>query len=97
MGQVLHGNARTTEAIRREIRNSQESLMKLAKRFNVNHKIHCQVEKAREPCITLDLLTMEPQHKQLDGAILKVFDGSSSPLQISCMLGVADTFLFLND
>ncbi len=39
MGQVLHANARTTEAVRREIRNSEESLAKAAKRFNVNPKL----------------------------------------------------------
>ena len=38
MGQVLHANARTTEAIRREIRNSKESIAKAATRFNVNPK-----------------------------------------------------------
>ena len=38
MGQVLHANARTTEAIRREIRNSEESIAKAAARFNVNPK-----------------------------------------------------------
>ena len=38
MGQLLHANARTTEAIRREIRNSEESIAKAAVRFNVNPK-----------------------------------------------------------
>ncbi|MBL3284878.1 IS481 family transposase domain protein [Rickettsiales endosymbiont of Paramecium tredecaurelia] len=38
MGQILHVNARTTEAIRREIRDSKESIEKAAKRFNVNPK-----------------------------------------------------------
>ncbi len=38
MGQVLHANARTTEAIRREIRNNKESIAKAAIRFNVNPK-----------------------------------------------------------
>lgn len=38
MGQVLHANARTTEAIRREIRNSEESIAKAAAKFNVNPK-----------------------------------------------------------
>ncbi|MCY3779416.1 MAG: IS481 family transposase, partial [Chloroflexi bacterium] len=32
MGQVLHPRARTTEATRRAIQNSQESIRKLAKR-----------------------------------------------------------------
>ena len=38
MGQVLHPQARTTEATRREIQNSQESIAKLAKRFGINPK-----------------------------------------------------------
>jgi transposase InsO family protein len=38
MGQVLHGSARTTEAIRRAIQHSQESLRTLARRHGVNPK-----------------------------------------------------------
>ena len=38
MGQVLHGRATTTEAIRRAIQNSQESLRALAKRYGINQK-----------------------------------------------------------
>src|SRR5918992_3391648 len=38
MGQVLHGSARTTAAVRRTIQHSQESLAKLAKRYDVNPK-----------------------------------------------------------
>jgi transposase InsO family protein len=38
MGQVLHGSARTTEAVRRAIQHSQESLRALAKRHGVNPK-----------------------------------------------------------
>ena len=38
MGQVLHGCATTTEAIRRAIQNSQESLRALANRYGVNQK-----------------------------------------------------------
>ena len=38
MGQVLHGSATTTEAIRRAIQHSQESLRALAKRHGVNPK-----------------------------------------------------------
>jgi transposase InsO family protein len=38
MGQVLHGSARTTEAIRRAIQHSQESLRALARRYGVNPK-----------------------------------------------------------
>jgi transposase InsO family protein len=38
MGQILHGSARTTEAIRRAIQHSQESLRSLAKRHGINQK-----------------------------------------------------------
>ena len=38
MGQVLHGSARTTEAIRRAIQHSQESLRVLAKRHGIDPK-----------------------------------------------------------
>jgi transposase-like protein len=38
MGQVLHGSATTTAAIRRAIQHSQESLRALAKRYGINPK-----------------------------------------------------------
>ena len=38
MGQVLHGSATTTEAVRRAIQHSQESVRALAARYGVNPK-----------------------------------------------------------
>jgi len=38
MGQILHGSARTTAAVRRAIQQSQESLAKLAMRCDLNPK-----------------------------------------------------------
>ena len=38
MGQILHGSARTTAAVRRAIQDSQESLRTLAKRYGINPK-----------------------------------------------------------
>jgi transposase InsO family protein len=38
MGQILHGSATTTEAVRRVIQNSQESLRALAGRYGINQK-----------------------------------------------------------
>ncbi len=38
MGQVLHGSATTTEAVRRAIQHSQESLRSLASRYGINQK-----------------------------------------------------------
>ena len=36
MGQVLHGCATTTEAVRRAIQHSQESLRALSSRYGIN-------------------------------------------------------------
>jgi transposase-like protein len=38
MGQILHGSATTTEALRRAIQHSQESLRALARRYGINQK-----------------------------------------------------------
>jgi transposase InsO family protein len=38
MGQLLHGSARTTAAVRRAIQQSRESIAKLAKRYDLNPK-----------------------------------------------------------
>ena len=38
MGQVLHGSATTTEAIRRAIQHSEASLRTLAARYGINQK-----------------------------------------------------------
>jgi Integrase core domain len=38
MGQVLHGSATTTEAVRRAIQHSQESLIALSRRYGINPK-----------------------------------------------------------
>jgi hypothetical protein len=38
MGQVLHGSATTTEAVRRAIQHSQESLRALSRRYGINQK-----------------------------------------------------------
>ena len=38
MGQLLHGSATTTEAVRRAIQHSQESLRARAKRYGINQK-----------------------------------------------------------
>ena len=45
MGQILHGGATTTEAIRRAIQRSQESLRTLAKRHGINPKTVAKWEK----------------------------------------------------
>lgn len=50
MGQVLHGRATTTEAVRRTIQNSQESLRTLAKRYGNQSEDGCEVEEPDVGC-----------------------------------------------
>ena len=54
MGQILHGSATTTEAIRRAIQHSQASLRSLAKRYGINQKT---VAKWRKRSSVTDLPT----------------------------------------
>ena len=51
MGQVLHGSARTTQAVRRSIQRSQESLQALAQRHSTDPKT---VAKWRKRTTTAD-------------------------------------------
>src|ERR1700745_1102015 len=54
MGQVLHGSATTTAAIRRAIHHSQESLRTLAERYGINQKT---VAKWKQRSSVVDLPT----------------------------------------
>jgi transposase InsO family protein len=75
MGQVLHGSATTTEAIRRAIQHSQESLRTLARRYGINQKT---VAKWKRRSSVADLPTgpREPRSSVLsieDEAIIVAF------------------------
>jgi hypothetical protein len=62
MGQVLHGSARTTAAVRRAIQQSQESMKTLAERYALNPKtvakwkkrtyVHDAPMGPKQPCST---------------------------------------------
>ncbi|MCW5734178.1 MAG: IS481 family transposase [Enhydrobacter sp.] len=75
MGQVLHGCATTTEAVRRAIQHSQESLRALARRYGINQKT---VAKWKNRSATADLPTgpRDPKSTSLsigDEAIIVAF------------------------
>src|SRR6516225_3347985 len=75
MGQVLHGSATTTEAVRRAIQHSQESLRALARRYGINPKT---VAKWKRRTSVTDLPTgpKEPRSTVLsveDEAIIVAF------------------------
>lgn len=54
MGQILHGGATTTEAVRRAIQHSQTSLRTLSKRYGINQKT---VAKWKKRAFVADLPT----------------------------------------
>ncbi|MGI4809707.1 MAG: IS481 family transposase [Janthinobacterium lividum] len=75
MGQVLHGCATTTEAVRRAIQHSQASLRSLAKRYGINQKT---VAKWKRRCSVSDVPTgpKEPRSTVLsidDEAVVVAF------------------------
>src|SRR3954471_13098684 len=49
MGQVLDGSATTTEAVRRAIQHSQESLRALVKRYGINQKTVAKWKQRSSP------------------------------------------------
>ena len=75
MGQILHGSATTTEAVRRAIQHSQESLRTLSRRYGINPKT---VSKWKKRGFVADLPTgpKEPKSTVLsieDEAIVVAF------------------------
>ena len=48
MGQILHGSATTTEAVRRAIQHGQKSLRALAARYGINQKTVANMEDVLE-------------------------------------------------
>ena len=50
MGQLLHGCARTTEAVRRTIQRSSDSLAVLAERYHLNPKTVAKWKKRSSTC-----------------------------------------------
>ena len=50
MGQILHGSATTTEAVRRAIQNSQASLRELAARYGINAKTVAKWRRRASVC-----------------------------------------------
>jgi transposase-like protein len=87
MGQVHHGSATTTAAVRRAIQHSQESLRALAKRYGINQKT---VAKWKKRSSVADLPTgpSEPKSTVLSGedeAIIVAFRRHTLPPLDDCL------------
>ena len=93
MGQVLHGCATTTEAIRRAIQNSQESLRALSMRYGINPKT---VAKWKQRGSVADLPTgpKEPKSTSLsleDEAIIVAFRQHTLQPLVDCLYALQAT------
>ena len=79
MGQILHGSATTTEAVRRAIQHSQESIRTLASRYGVNAKTVAKW-KARSSVSDLPTGPKEPESTVLtvaeEEAVVDLHSGS---------------------
>ena len=65
MGQILHGSATTTHAIRAAIQRSKASLQALSERYGINPKTVAKMTEAPEPRRP----TNGPEGSTVDGAI----------------------------
>ena len=93
MGQVLHGSATTTEAVRRAIQHSQESLRSLAKRYGINQKT---VAKWRKRTSVADVPTgpTVPRSTVLsveDEAVIVAFRGHTLLALDDCLYALQPT------
>ena len=93
MGQVLHGSATTTEAIRRAIQHSQESLRTLSKRYGINQKT---VAKWKKRTSVADLPTglREPRSTVLcveEEAVIVAFRRYTLPPLDDCLYALQPT------
>lgn len=59
MGQVLHGSAKTTHAIRAELKQSQASVASLARKYGINEKTVLKWRKRQ----SVEDMPMEPSIK----------------------------------
>jgi len=50
MGQILHACAKTTEAVRKHIQNSKESLSSLANKYSINPKTVAKWRRRKHTC-----------------------------------------------
>lgn len=92
MGQVLHGSATTTHAVRTELQRSQASATKLARRFGINDKT---VRKWRLRQ-TVEDEPMGPK-QQRSSVLSSIEEAAIVALRVQARLPLDDVFVALKD
>ena len=93
MGQILHGCARTTEAVRRAIQNSKESIASLARRYDLNEKTVAKWKK-RKTTSDMAMGPKNPRSKSLtieEEAMCVAFRRHSLLPLDDCLYALQDT------
>ena len=92
MGQILHGSAKTTHAIRSELQRSQASVASLAKRFSINEKA---VLKWRHRQSVEDM-PMRPKERR-STVLSPMEEAAIVALRVQARLPLDDVYIALKD
>jgi transposase InsO family protein len=92
MGQVLHGSAKTTHAVRAELQRSQTSSAELARRFGINEKT---VRKWRSRRM-VDDEPMGPKERR-SSVLSAIEEAAIVALRVQARLPLDDVFVALKD
>jgi len=92
MGQVLHGSAKTTHAVRAELQRSQAPVAQLAKRFGINEKTVIKW-RHRE---SIEDLPMGPKERR-SSVLSAMEEAAIVALRVQARLPLDDVFIALKD
>jgi transposase-like protein len=92
MGQVLHGSAKTTHAVRGELQRSQASVASLAKRFGINEKTVIKWRKRQSG----EDMPMGPKERR-STVLSPMEEVAIVALRVQARLPLDDVFIALKD
>jgi len=92
MGQILHGSAKTTHAIRAELQRSKASAAQLAARFGINEKTVLKWRKRR----SVEDMPMGPKERR-STVLTPVEEAAIVALRVQARLPLDDVYIALKD
>lgn len=92
MGQLLHGSAKTTHAVRGELQRSQASVARLAKRFGINEKTVIKWRKRQ----SVEDLPMGPKERR-SSMLSPMEEAAIVALRVQARLPLDDVYVALKD
>ena len=92
MGQILHGSAKTTYAIRAELQRSQASVAQLAKQFGINEKTVIKWRNRQ----SVEDMPMGPKERR-SSVLSPMEEAAIVALRVQARLPLDDVFIALKD